>query len=169
MLTEISTRLDILSDDIELCFNQLADWRFDGLEKRCKRIKEEYKLIANEIGIRTETGKMLSKCLTKKGDYADNEDSLGDVTREFRARTRSLPAKLGGICARVESLMKTFYLEKGKWLYSTHGMEEALGVWEMVLRTEPQNRYVHAKLEEMMTQMCREHKGGGRTRSVKAA
>lgn len=150
MLTGIASKIRSLSEDIESCLTWLANWRFEGFEKKFHSIEKEYELIKKEVITRSETGRCLLSFIRNKENHIKNNNSLEDITRKSWVQTQCWRDKLQDISGRIQLLSNAYCQKKGRYYYETNRIEEALDMWEEVLKIEPDNEYIHSKLHEIV-------------------
>lgn len=140
-----------ISNNIESLSASLENWNFEFFDKNFEKSKDNYRLIKSKVLNRYETRRFIIKYLQNSGMRLANHYMIMDIIRTAWTSALSELSTLKQLDTdRFASMKRKYFLEKGKSLYQKGRVDEALDIWEAVLKTEPNNKYIHSQLDEII-------------------
>jgi tetratricopeptide (TPR) repeat protein len=145
-----------LVQDIGLLSKAVSEWRFDVCEESLRKIRKEYALLRHGLTGQLEVGSILRK-LIDEADCNDHDvDCLRQIAIGTEAKTRFCLDSLNRtVSEKLQHIDRSFLRERGKCLYSQGRLGEALDIWERILKTEPDNEFIHSKLDEVIEHLSK--------------
>jgi hypothetical protein len=142
-----------VSDNIESLLESLTRWDFAHFEEHREKTNKRYVTLKIEVLERFETSKLLLK-YSRGGTGAKlfNHNMIADIIEAAWTSAASEFGMLEKIDPRsFDSIQKQYHLEKGKSLFRQGKWNDALDLWEKILRTEPDNQYIHSRLSGIIS------------------
>ena len=120
----------------------------NDLDKFFHDVEDNYRKIQHGVVAKLADLRILSDLLNQSND-ADN------IKMQGKALLSSITDKAITAVSEPVFLGKkeewiSFYLNKAEWLLGKDRLAEALDAWEEVLKIDPDNNFIHSKLEKIL-------------------
>ncbi|RLB83493.1 MAG: hypothetical protein DRH17_02445 [Deltaproteobacteria bacterium] len=127
-------------DQISICNNKPDEF--------LQSVEDDYRKIQRSMVTRRENLGIISDILDQCHCCNSNEDYS---SKSLRLVVDKAIGKVNNyVFFEMRERLAPFNLKKGEWLFKQGRIEEALDVWEEVLRVEPDNKYIHSKLSQII-------------------
>lgn len=120
----------------------------NGLDEFFQNIEDDYRKIQYGVSTKLEDLKSISDILGQSHS-SNNIEKPNDNTLKL-VTTKAINKTNDYAFFEMKKKMIPFSLDKGKWLFEQGRIGKALDTWEEVLKINPDNKYVHSKLLEIM-------------------
>lgn len=139
------TELIVKTESLYFNHSQTSVQFFETL---LKNIEDEYQLIQKKLIFKLEELKIIENIITNDLEDTDYKTTIDMPTKEII--TEAIDEMVGLLFELAPQKLKPYYFNKGCWLYNQGEIRQALNAWENVLKVDPDNRYIHTKLKEII-------------------
>jgi hypothetical protein len=140
-----------LAEDIGLLFKAVSEWRFDVCEESLRELRKSHELLRNGLASQLEVRNIFLKLIHETNSDDQDVDCLRQIAIGAEAKIRfCIDSVNHTVSEKLQHIDHCCLMERGKFLYSRGRLGEALDTWEGILKTEPDNEFIHSKLDEVI-------------------